>query len=157
MSLFRLLLIAGLFFCLVACKQQTHIAVVFGNVDELQVGNSVFRNGIEIGKVNDLSLYHDSVLATIQLNDKVRIPAGSTFRYEHALLGTPAIHVDYSNQQQYLSIADTSIGQYQKKQLLDHLLSDSSKDKRIHQSLKKIGEGLSELVEAVKDTGRVKE
>ncbi|MBO9561938.1 MAG: MCE family protein [Niastella sp.] len=155
MSLFRLLLIAGLSFCLVACKQQTRIAVVFSNVDELQVDNSVFHNGIEIGKVSDLSLYHDGVLATIQLNDKVRIPTGSTFRYEHALLGTPAIHVDYSNQQQYLSIADTSIGQYPKK-LLDHLLSDSSKQEKIQQSIDKIGEGLSELAEAVKDSGTIK-
>jgi ABC-type transporter Mla subunit MlaD len=157
MALFRLLLIAGLFFCLIACKQQTRIAVVFGSVDELQVGNSVLHNGIEIGKVDDLSLYHDSVLASIQLNEKVRIPAGSTFRYEHALLGAPTIHVDYSNKQQYLSVADTCIGQYQKKQLLDHLLSDSSKREKIQQSLDKIGEGLSELAKAVKDSGRAKE
>lgn len=152
MSLFRLFLIAGLSFCLTSCKQQTRIAVVFDSVDGLQVGNSVLHKGIEIGKVNHLSMYHDSILVDIVLRDTIKIPAGSTFRLVHELLGVSSIQVDYSNNQPFLSAADTCIGLYEKRNLLDRLVSDSSNDKRIRQALRKIGEGISELTEVAKDS-----
>lgn len=148
----RLILIVGVTLCLTSCMHKSNLTILFDRVDGLEVGSKVYNKGIEIGDVTRIDLFGNKVLTEIRLNDKINIPISSAFIINQNLLGTTSINVDYSDKQQFLSSGDTSLGHYQGKKLLDNLVSDSSKRQQIQKSLDKIGEGISELVEAAKDT-----
>jgi phospholipid/cholesterol/gamma-HCH transport system substrate-binding protein len=79
------------------------------NVDGLKVSDSVEINGLEVGKVDDLSVEPDGkILITLKLQNDVKIRQGSTFAIQSKdLLGTRFINSAISDTKAYITPGDT--------------------------------------------------
>lgn len=137
-----------------ACSNSNNrrLTVIFDRVDHLEIGSKVYMKGLLIGEVIVLDLADKGVLAKIKIEKDVNIPKGSTFLIDPSLFGNASIIVEPSGQQIYLTSNDTSLGQYVDKKVLDHVVSDTAKSRKLQQSLDKIGEGIKELLETSGDT-----
>lgn len=95
--------------------QRTDLVYVrFDKIDGLKVANPVMINGLNIGKVESLTLLNDanhSILATLSFRRDVLIPKNSIFKIASSdLLGTKIIRVEYSQEKTYLTAGDTLVG-----------------------------------------------
>ncbi|MGQ0738004.1 MAG: MlaD family protein [Bacteroidota bacterium] len=145
----------SLFFLACARHKKNKLTIVFDRVDNLQAGSPVKIQGIDIGKVLGLNLIDGGVLVKITLWDNKQIPAGSIFSIVNPMIGSAAyIDIEPSESAVFLSSEDTASGKYGERGLLDNLISDSAKRKKIEEALDKIAEGLKELVNARKDSTR---
>jgi ABC-type transporter Mla subunit MlaD len=128
--------------------------VVFDRVDELQNGSQVLCNGLTIGKVIDLKEYEKRILVRFELKDNIQIPKGSKFYVKVPLLGTSNLVVKFSDSTTFLTAKDTVSGSYTENPSLDSLISDTTKRRKIEQSLDKIATGVKELMETVRDSSK---
>jgi phospholipid/cholesterol/gamma-HCH transport system substrate-binding protein len=147
--LFGLLLTIAFASCL---SKQNKYTISFDRVDGLQEGSDVSNKGFAIGKVKHIELFGNRVLVDIKLNDKIKVPQQSIFLLKENLLGASFVDIEYSDKINYLSSKDTAIGEYQKKAIMDNLISDTIKRKKIEKSLEKIATGIGELIESNNDS-----
>lgn len=133
-------------------SKQNKYTVSFDRVDGLQEGSNVLNKGFTIGKVTHIDLYGNRVLVNIKLNTNRLIPVQSKFLIWENLLGSSYIEIEYSNQTNFIASKDTVFGKYQKQAVMDNLISDTTKRKKVEESLKKIASGIGELIETAKDS-----
>ena len=132
-------------------KQNKYI-ISFDRVDGLQEGSSVLNKGLTIGKVTHIDLFGNRVLVDIKLNDNTKVPEQSIFLIKENLLGSSYIDIEYSDRINFLTSKDTALGKYQKQSIMDNIISDTTKRKKIEKSLEKIASGVGELIETAKDS-----
>jgi ABC-type transporter Mla subunit MlaD len=133
-------------------SEQNKYTISFDRVDGLQEGSSVLNRGLTIGKVTHIDLFGNRILVDIELNTKTKIPEQSTFLVRENLLGSSYIDIEYSDKMNFLSSKDTILGKYQKRAIMDNIISDTTKRKKIEKSLEKIASGIGELIETAKDS-----
>jgi ABC-type transporter Mla subunit MlaD len=104
-------------FLLFSCGQDNYnLYILFDNVDGLTVESDVTCNGLKIGKVENLEVLRNKVLATVTIDQRVQIPSSSTFTLQSiSLLGGQAITVTLdSTKSTYHVDKDTVYGQIQR-------------------------------------------
>jgi ABC-type transporter Mla subunit MlaD len=150
----RLLKIILFTLALFSCRRDNNkLVVLFDNVEGLEDGADVYYKGIKVGQVTQVDLFQDKVVVDINLKDSIRIPVDSRFIINLSVIGPAHITIEPSTQAAYLSSNDTVNGEYSRKQLLDDLVSDTARRRKVQESFEKIGEGIKELIEASsKDT-----
>jgi ABC-type transporter Mla subunit MlaD len=126
--------------------------ISFDRVDGLQVGSTVLNRGLNIGKVTHIDLFGNRILVDIELNDRTKIPEQSIFLVRENLLGSSYVDIEYSDRIKLLNSKDTILGMYQKQAIMDNIISDTTKRKKIENSLEKIANGIGELIETTKDS-----
>jgi phospholipid/cholesterol/gamma-HCH transport system substrate-binding protein len=96
-------------------QRTDQVYIRFDKIDGLKVANPVMINGLNIGKVEALTLLNDanhSILATLSFRRDVLIPKNSVFKIASSdLLGTKIIRVEYSAEKTFIAAGDTLIGQ----------------------------------------------
>jgi phospholipid/cholesterol/gamma-HCH transport system substrate-binding protein len=77
-------------------KTGTHVHALFNNVQELKVGDAVKLAGVEIGKVERISLTNNQVMVSMKIDDKaaVRTDSKATVKFT-GLLGQNFVAVDF--------------------------------------------------------------
>lgn len=88
----------------------TKVYAVFGKVNGLAVSNPVFVNGLEIGKVSDITEKNrtlDSIVITIKITKDVDIPRNSVALIDKDLLGTTTMNIRMGAGDGYLENGDT--------------------------------------------------
>ncbi len=133
-------------------SKQNKYTISFDRVDGLEEGSNVLNRGLTIGKVTHFDLFGNRVLVDIVLNNKTSIPEQSIFWVKENLLGSSYIDIEYSDKMKFLSSKDTILGKYQKRAIMDNIISDTTKRKKIEKSLEKIASGIGELIETAKDS-----
>lgn len=95
-------------------QRTDQIYVRFDKIDGLKIANPVLVNGLNIGKVESLTLLNDanhSILATLSFRKDVQIPKNSIFKISSSdLLGTKIIRVEYSVEKGFIQSGDTLNG-----------------------------------------------
>ena len=136
---------------LLACNNPPKYTLLFDRVDGLKVGAPVHIAGLMIGKVTRINL-KDSLVSQIavdfELIKDVRIPAGSKFIIRQSLIGDPDILIRMSASPQFIQPNDTLAGIYAVRENV-FAIEDSAKREKVKQSIKKIGEGIKELLQTV--------
>jgi ABC-type transporter Mla subunit MlaD len=122
-------------------------------VEGLKEGADVYYKGIMVGKVTHLDLFNRKIIANIRLQDSIRIPVGSRFIINPSVFGAAHITIEPTSTSAFLSSEDTVKGEYTRQQLYDDIVADTSRRRKVQESVEKIGEGIKGLFEAShKDT-----
>jgi|GEM_PF-3845361 len=77
----RCLLFLSIIFLLVGCKQYDRypMYMYMEDANGLGEGTKIFVKGIHIGRISELNLYNNKVLATLKIDRKIQIPVHSKF------------------------------------------------------------------------------
>ncbi len=156
-KIFPILLVFFLSASIISCSHdKNRLTVLFERVDNIGTGSLVYLKGVPVGEVLQADIFENKVAVDIKLRNKIKIPVGSKFLLHPSLLGPSNISIDPSGETIFLTAKDTINGEFVKAGILDKFISDSAKNEKIKHSLDKIGDGIKELVESVKDTGNKK-
>ena len=82
----------------------------YSDAKSLMVSNPVYVNGFQVGSVYDIENEDaslKSIVITIKLKDKYRIPDNSTATVKSSILGTPSIEIILGNGNKFLESGDT--------------------------------------------------
>lgn len=95
-----------------SCKSSNQLTVAFANESGIWRGVEIINHNVVIGQVIKIETnkIKDTLLTTLRLVKKCRIPKGSKFILEPVLIGNPWISVEYSDENKYLNSKDISIG-----------------------------------------------
>lgn len=80
-----------------ACaRDRTEYIIAFDRVDRgLRTGSSIMLGGLEVGKVTDIGVGESyEILATIQIDKDVKIPADSKFSLDADMIGNTSIVIE---------------------------------------------------------------
>lgn len=88
--------------------------VKFKDAQQLAVGNQVYANGYSVGTIRDLKFNYENnseVVATIELDDNLRLPKGTTAELVSPLMGGVVLNLKLGpNPADILSPRDTIVG-----------------------------------------------
>ncbi|MBL7740790.1 MAG: MCE family protein [Chitinophagaceae bacterium] len=147
----RLINVVILIIVLFGCNhKQNRLTILFDNVEGLKEGSGVYCKGFIVGEVKKLALADKGVLVDIDLGDSLRILTNSKFIISPSLLNGSHITIELSESGSILSSNDTATGYFQKSRTYDDWTSDTSKQRKMRESVEKIGEGIKGLIEASK-------
>lgn len=136
---------------LFACnRRHNRLTILFDNVEGLKEGSSVYCKGLIIGEVKKLAEADDGVWVDIGLADSIRIPVNSTFIINPSVMTGAHMTIEPSASVEFLSKLDTATGHFQKAPSFDDWTADTTKQRKIRESVEKIGEGIKGLIEASK-------
>jgi hypothetical protein len=102
----------------------------------------------------NVNLYKTQVVVDITLTDSIRIPTESKFIINPSIFGSAHITIEPSGQTAFLSSTDTVTGVYSSIRKFDDLTTDTTRQRKVGESFEKIGEGIKELIESAKDSGK---
>ena len=150
----RLISVTILAVILFSCKNdnQSRLTLLFDNGEGLQTGSEVYLRGIKVGEVTHIDFLQNKIVTDIRLEDSVRIPVNSRFIINRSVFNHHHITIEPSNYTSFLTSKDTIIGEYNKRQFFDDVASDSTRQRKIQESVDKIGEGFKGLIEVARDT-----
>lgn len=152
---FFIAILVGVF--LVACKgNKNNLYVIFDKVDGITEGSKVLVNGFEAGSVKSLDLVNRKIIAKLDLNPSLSVPAGSKIFIQSTVLGYAAVYIEMAESKVYLAKGDTITGIFEKAGILDNLVSDSATKTKILKSLDKIMEAADSIRLNFKDSGKIK-
>ena len=143
---------------LLSCNKSNRIILVCEKTNELYVGSTVYHGGLTIGQVTKIETFGAKKLIQLSLmNNQIKIPQRSSFTIIPSPLGGNAnISVTYSNSSNFINSKDTVTANYKEMKRLEDYVSDTTKRRESHQSMEKIAEGFSGLIEATKDTSTLR-
>ena len=75
-----------------------HLNALFSNVQDLKPGNPVKMAGVEIGRVQDITITNDRVLVTMKLRAKAQVRTDSTASIKFTgLMGQNVVSIDFGS------------------------------------------------------------
>ena len=98
-------------FCFIAsCSEKNKINVIIDNANGLKQGANVICKGKEVGKVFDITFIGRKLNIELELEKDFFIPKGSkVYLVSTDILGTRALAIELSNENEYYAIYDTLI------------------------------------------------
>ena len=119
--------------------------VLFDRVGDLEIGARVYQKGLIVGKVENLQLLDNGVLADIRLDRNVKIPVGSAFTIKYSLLGG-YVEINPSATKFYFTSKDTIVGHENQQQVLEVPGLDSVRQRRLKRGVSKIVSGVKDII-----------
>ncbi|MBX2966553.1 MAG: hypothetical protein KF845_10435 [Cyclobacteriaceae bacterium] len=113
----------------VSCKEtkkSVDLYLVFDNCDRLSAQVKVLNNDSEIGFVRNVHWGGTKIVAELELNDKIKIPIGSTFGLKEDFLGSQRIEATFSDKTDYYQTGDTVASQVISEVLIDKTMNVDS-------------------------------
>jgi ABC-type transporter Mla subunit MlaD len=151
--LYRIITIVSLTL-LAACHNEPQYTIVFDKAKDLKIGTPVLIDGVTVGRVTRIELKNANdpqIAVNFEITKKTGIPTGSKFIARENILGDTYIMVTPSASHQFIQPTDTVTGIYVPlENVLD--ITDSVQREKVRQSINKIGEGIKEILQTMKDS-----
>lgn len=137
---------------MVACQSGTKIYLVADDVNGLKAGNKVLANGVEIGKVEKVSLEGTEAICRLSIKEDIQISRRSVFSIRSAgIWGGKQVEVVLSDIGPFLADGDTIVGGITTKGWLEDIfgkdatINFDSLKQQVGQSFKDLGNIIDSL------------